>query len=294
MNTKTTESYKYKEFVLTIKTRKGEDIENLPQISIMKDMLQNISETYTFQMECSENGMYHYQCCFISTTRCTVKYMLMKVQDLLRYPFALIEVDRAFDYKKAELYCSDEAKRVPGTDHYSFPDLVPYVVTDTDFLNSPSNWYPWEKKFMLEFFEEDQFTFKTPDDRTVYWVTDTQGNSGKSKWCKWLAIRHPDFTKLAFGSSAQLRESIIMLGPKKFYIIDIPRTLDKTDSMNAVISAVEDVKNGYIVSAMYGKPTTLIMQPPHVLVFSNVYCNVNLLSEDRWRLLYINSLKDWC
>jgi len=45
---------------------------------------------------------------------------------------------------------------------------------------------------------------------------------------------------------------------------------------------VEDLKNGFLVSAMYGKNQTLMLDPPHIVVISNMECPEKMLSKDRW------------
>jgi hypothetical protein len=89
--------------------------------------------------------------------------------------------------------------------------------------------------------------------------------------------------KISFGSSAQLRSALVGLGPKRVYFIDIPRTLGKDDSLASVINVVEELTLGFITSNMYGKHEKLMMDPPHVVMFSNSQCPEGLLSSDRWR-----------
>lgn len=300
-----TANYKYKYFVLTVKTRLGEGFYDLPEPKQMIAMFRNISEGYTFQLEKSENDMYHYQCCFTAKVRCAAKTALNNVHNELQYPLELLEVDRAHDYAQAEKYCSDATKRavltiIDGSAHkdfencmYSTTSSISYVDKDIEFLDDPENRYPWQKKFMGLFFDHDEFALTTPDDRQVYWVKDAHGNSGKSKFCKWLVRRNPNITKIAFGTSTQLRESVISEGAKDFYILDIPRTLGSDDSMSSVLSVIEDIKNGYVKSGMYGASKTLFMMPPHVLVLTNRDCPERCLSEDRWKILFIGSSKDW-
>eukprot|EP00481_Brizalina_sp_1-RS-2013_P001407 TRINITY_DN3518_c0_g1_i1.p1 TRINITY_DN3518_c0_g1~~TRINITY_DN3518_c0_g1_i1.p1 ORF type:complete len:107 (+),score=12.12 TRINITY_DN3518_c0_g1_i1:404-724(+) len=73
------------------------------------------------------------------------------------------------------------------------------------------------------------------------------------------------------------------------YIIDIPRTLGEDDSIMSIISVIEHIKDGYMVSSMYGKYQTLTMEPPHVIVFANMPCPRGLMSLDRWDCYNIDS-----
>jgi hypothetical protein len=49
------------------------------------------------------------------------------------------------------------------------------------------------------------------------------------------------------------------------------------------MSTVED-----LISVMYGHYNQLIMSPPHIIIFSNQKCPVNMISKDRWRYFEIN------
>jgi len=128
------------------------------------------------------------------------------------------------------------------------------------------------------------------DDRTIIWITDTLGNSGKSKFCKFVCHTNKCAVKIPFGTATQIRSAVISAGPKKVYFLDIPRTLGDDDSINSIISAVEDIKNGFVTSAMYGKFQTMTFDPPHIIIFSNDPCPVTMMSIDRWERYYINQM----
>jgi len=100
---------------------------------------------------------------------------------------------------------------------------------------------------------------------------------------KWLCVRYPlDIVKISFGTTHQLRSSCISIGSKKCYVVDLPRRLGRDDSLSNIISVIEDIKNGHVTSNMYGRYKNLIMDPPHIVVFSNRKCPKEDLSPDRW------------
>jgi hypothetical protein len=73
----------------------------------------------------------------------------------------------------------------------------------------------------------------------------------------------------------------------------MPRTTGKEDNLESMISAIEDLKNGHLVSNFYGRHKKLIMNPPHIVVFSNQKCPKHMMSSDRWLTFEIknNDLK---
>ena len=84
-----------------------------------------------------------------------------------------------------------------------------------------------------------------------------------------------------------MRASVVEEGAMQCYIIDIPRKLCNDDFQNNIYSVIEDLKNGFVKSSMYGKPKTLFMEPPLVIIFSNAECPTTQLSVDRWKIFGI-------
>ena len=54
-----------------------------------------------------------------------------------------------------------------------------------------------------------------------------------------------------------------------------------------MMSSIEELKNGHIVSHMYGRYSQLLMDPPHVVIFSNQKCPQHTLTKDRWKTFRI-------
>jgi hypothetical protein len=164
-----------------------------------------------------------------------------------------------------------------------------YYGKDIQFLNDKDKRKSWQNYLLDLIYNEENNIFTRSDDRTIVWIEDQSGNTGKSKWIKWLcANREEDVIKLTFGSTQQLKSALINGGARKVYFVDIPRTTSKEDSLPALISVVEDLKNGHLSSVMYGNYRSLFLEPPHVLVFSNKECPLKLMSDDRWCWIRIN------
>ena len=181
-----------------------------------------------------------------------------------------------------------------------FSNIKPHFATlagdysgkDIEFLNDKPNRTSWQNNLYDSIFDESKNQFIVADDRKIIWIYDKKGKCGKSKWVKWLCANNPeDIIKLTFGSPQQLRSAIVSIGPKKVYLIDIPRTRDKSDSMESLINSLEEVKNGHVTSIMYGQYKTIFFEPPHVIVFSNERCPKQMMSEDRWEIIDLSNFK---
>lgn len=170
-------------------------------------------------------------------------------------------------------YCMKEETRVEGP----WADHPIYLARDLSIMSKPR---PWQQSVM-------DIIKKEPDDRTIHWICDLGGNVGKSKLLKYLC-----YNKLAkrvpLGNATQIKTNVFSQGAHRCYVVDLPRTTGNTESMKDLISALEEIKNGWVASAMYGKYQELMMEPPHVFVISNEYPPMNMMSMDRWKLYSIN------
>jgi hypothetical protein len=202
------------------------------------------------------------------------------------YYFDILRSTRAYEY--STLYH-------PNDRLISSKDLQSeYKGENIRLLDKPIDRRPWQNTLLNFFYDESKERFLQSDDRSIYWVQDEIGTTGKSKFVKWLCINRPkEVVKIIYGSPSQLRSAVIGAGVRRLYIIDLPRTSGKDDSLDNILSVVEDIKNGHIVSNMYGRHSQLLMDPPHILIFSNQSCPTKKLSDDRWQIYRINK-KTFC
>lgn len=53
------------------------------------------------------------------------------------------------------------------------------------------------------------------------------------------------------------------------FAFNFTRTLDDDTSIKSLFQIIEEVKNGYLVSAMFGKPLEILIDSPFVVIFTN-------------------------
>ena len=274
------EDLKYKYWVLTVSPTKNCKLMTSEELQIL---LKEVSEEYVFQKEEASN--IHFQCVLSVSYRMRKRTLLQKLS--VAYEEELFTLDNMrSDWEQAVAYCTKEEGRIDGPWTSNITNL-PISEADFSFLSQKDRRYPWQRDLLEKILEENEVNFKTPDDRTIIWITDPQGNSGKSKLVKWLFVSYSGVSKVSFGTANQLRSALIATGRKVCYLIDMPRTLGTDDSVASVLSAIEDLKNGFLVSSMYGKNQTLLLDPPHIIIFSNRSCPRDGLSQDRWDIYYI-------
>jgi len=114
-----------------------------------------------------------------------------------------------------------------------------------------------------------------PDKRKIYWFWEESGRVGKSSLCKYLCIKHK---ALIIGGKANDMKTMIMTMDKKpkICVMDIPRCVDHVS-----YSGIEEIKNGCFCSPKY-ESGMCVFNSPHLIIFSNMEPDYELLSADRW------------
>jgi len=189
-------------------------------------------------------------------------------------------------------------KRRPST---NLTDVPEYSGEDIKILNDPKNWHQWQDLIAKDLFTEESLKFKDArkrvikdaDPRKITNILDYTGFSGKSIFFKWLSH---NFKKqigvLGYGTASQLRTRACKLGARKLYLIDLSRSQGANDNQFDLMANLEEVKNGNVISVLFGSVDHLEMLPPHVIVASNYKFDYDCLSEDRWKVLFITKQKE--
>jgi hypothetical protein len=274
---------KYKSWVFTIQAVKGS---TLPGEQTLVRAMTLISQRYVFQLEKATS--LHYQGCCETRIRKRQRTLLNEIVvelDIEKSQVTLSPMQGTWDQAKA--YCTKSDTSFGPV----FTNEILYDKKDIEVLEDPAKRFPWQNSVFDILFDKNTGVIKTADDRSIFWIEDSIGATGKSKFIKFCCVHYDSVVKISFGTSTQLRSSIIAAGPRLIYFIDIPRTLGSDDSIPSLMSALEDLKNGFVVSSMYGKNETLVLNPPHIVVFTNKECPRHMMSADRWQCYFIDPSK---
>lgn len=122
-----------------------------------------------------------------------------------------------------------------------------------------------------------------PDDRTINWIFDKDGCSGKTVLSKYICSKYNAI--VLNGGTKDMFYGIISYKEKKglypdIIIIDIPRSVD-LDYLN--YTAIEKIKDGIFFSNKY-ESSMCIFPNPHVFVFSNELPDLSKMTGDRWNI----------
>lgn len=114
-----------------------------------------------------------------------------------------------------------------------------------------------------------------PDGRTIEFIVDPVGNSGKTWLCQYLLQTREDVQYIRPGRRDDMAHAI---DPNmRIFLIDVPRL--QMDFLQ--YSVLEMLKDRLVFSPKYHSVTKMIGHPTRVLVFCNEYPNPNALSADR-------------
>lgn len=170
-------------------------------------------------------------------------------------------------------YCMKEESRIAGP----WSDARLYMGQDL-----PTQLFPWQQEVKEQCDQE-------PDDRSINYIIDQKGNTGKSKFCKYMAYHHGALV-LPWGRTGDLKSLVVKMGAKQIYFFDLSRSKPADWNKDDIAAAMEEIKNGYIVNTKY-ETSTFMMAPPHIWCFSNQLPNLSSMSRDRWQLWEIDALR---
>lgn len=141
--------------------------------------------------------------------------------------------------------------------------VAPEPVAEVDFQPRP-----WQQ-LILDFLETE------PNDRTIFWVTDSQGGNGKSRLTNFLVRNHK---AQALSGRLQDMTYAYSMEPSRIVCFDITRAA--ADCSKHLYTMGESLKNGWLFVQKY-QSRRVFFQPPHVIYFSNSTWDHSLFSKDR-------------
>lgn len=223
---------------------------------------------WIYQIESGQNGTEHLQGYISHKT--PIKQTTLKN----KFPRAHLEVARGNEDQNIT-YCSKCDTRVRGPYH---SDNIK-VKKDIKVI---ANLFPWQKELL------SHIDFN--DDRKIYWYFDDVGCSGKTAMAKYLIKHHNSLyvngeAKDVFHAVAEHKNKDDLI-----IVINFTRMHEKVN-----YGMMEALKDGIFFAGKY-ESKQVIMNSPHIVVFSNNAPWRDALSDDRWAVYMITgerTLENW-
>lgn len=122
-----------------------------------------------------------------------------------------------------------------------------------------------------------------PDERSITFIVDGDGNSGKSWMARYMLKKEPMKTQLLrIGKRDDLAHSLD--ARKSIFIFDIPRGQLQYLQYNVL----ESIKDGYVFSPKYESVTKELDHNCHVVVMCNEAPDLTALTEDRYNVITVS------
>ena len=260
-------------------TWNAEDDDTLVSTERLTKLLDRITVEGVFQEEQGKKtARRHHQGRFVlKGSRLGKKRLLEIFSELGDVKNLTFEPEILYDSTK---YCTKSETRISG----------PYFV-GTDAYKTKSQpkevtLRMWQKQLLKEI---EKINKTDQRDRAVIWVQDIDGGAGKSTFLKHMSFGQENLKvkKLPLDKPDRTRMAICKIVQKKdvdVFAFDFTRTRGKETSVEDLFEVVEEIKNGHVVSVMYGNPMEVGFTSPIVIIFTNEKLNSyrKYLSDDRW------------
>jgi len=252
----------------------------LPSELLLINYLNQVAECGVFQLEKGDaKSKEHYQGTFTLIGPRQSKTSLLGSFKQRFKNVGGLTISPVYDKVAINAYVTKEQGRVRG----------PFYVGVNEMYNSNMaqiKLRTWQKELFEILCGPMQESLK---DRKVIWIQDSSGNTGKSWFQKWLRVAQKELVirALPVSSVDRLISAVNIVSKKEkvdAYTIDLTRTKGKDQNYEDLFSAIEQIKNGYVIDVMYGKYNEAIFQPPMIIIFTNEKLEdfERYLSKDRW------------
>lgn len=233
------------------------------EIEQIEQILSFESDWYVFQEEKGENNTPHIQ----GTLKLKKK---QRITQLKKWNQRIHwEVTRSISASIA--YASKEKTRCGRQFSKGIEIPKPLKILKEEDL------YIWQKKIIALIDTE-------PDDRTIHWVWEMNGCTGKTQLIKYLLTTRNDVIAVSSGKGPDLAYAVSCAKNFNTVLIFLPRSLE--NMVNYMM--IESIKDGLVFSGKY-ESKTLIFNSPHVIVFANFEPFILALSLDRWQIYNIEN-----
>lgn len=184
------------------------------------------------------------------------------------------ELDRFKDSVKEGLYDMKELRELHSNVCARYPNFVHDFVKDHEPMKAvvEHELRDWQVNAKAILDEE-------PDDRTIHFVVDTVGNSGKTWFAHWYCSKHDDAQVIVPGKKADMA---FCLDPAmRVFFVDAPRS---KQGEYIQYDFLEEVKNGFVFSPKY-QSRVKRLKKCHLFVLMNECPDMHKLSEDRYNII---------
>ena len=216
---------------------------------------------YIFQLEVGEKcGTPHFQ---------GVIYMANAIGDSQLKQLAPRAIwKRTISWLASVKYCQKSTTKVAGP--WSKGVLVREPIRVITVLR------PWQAS-------EENLLLGPSDDRTIRWIYDAKGGSGKTQFCKYMQVKYESIVCCLAGNGKDMLH-ILSKDVEKKDVKIVMFMFTRSVEERVAYSVLESIKDGFVCSGKYDS-VRIMLNSPHVICLANFAPDRSKLSEDRLSVL---------
>lgn len=218
-------------------------------------------KAYMFQLEVGDEDKPHYQGVL------TVKNPIV----MPKWLDPRIHWEKARSWQHSLAYCQKQKGRLSG----------PWFLgcTPKKELKVIQELYGWQA-MVKEMLDEE------PDGRTINWLWEPTGNSGKTVMAKFICSKYRAIYVNGKGADAKYAVSaFVQKNELQAVIFGYPRSAEEYINYGCI----EEIKDGIFFNSKY-ESGMCMYNPPHVFVFANFPPDESKMSADRWNVI---DIREW-
>ncbi|GAC77869.1 replication protein [uncultured marine virus] len=247
------------------------DDENNSNHQDIVDALKQTCKLYTFQLEEGESGYKHYQGRISLIKKKKLQPLLLLFS---KFPFfSGVHWSPTSNNCKTFDYAMKLDTRISGP--WTDKDEVIYIPRQVREMEGL-------RPFQQSIIEDCDVWNK----RIINVVYCESGNMGKSLLVGYCRAHKIGRALPPINDSKDLLRMVCDLPTSKMYLFDMPRSMNK-DRLYQFYSAVETIKDGYAYDDRYHFKEK-VFDCPNIWIFTNTLPDLEMLSEDRWKVHTIN------
>lgn len=249
----------------TLNNFEKEKVEQLEQC-----FLTVFCEKWIYGFEVGESGTPHLQGYFVLYD----KRRMSEIKKIDEFCYKMHLENRKGTEELAIRYCVKDGN-YRHSNNLPLHLLKPKIVRKMEILH-PADYWSWQKDV------EEIIKSEIVDKRSIYWIFEENGNTGKSELTKSICFHYGCLLLNKAKNDDIMHAAYNYEGELNNVIIDIPRIVGNRINYESV----ESLKNGVIINNKYETGQKLIASPT-IIVFSNEMPVLSGLSLDRWKVFKI-------
>ena len=123
-----------------------------------------------------------------------------------------------------------------------------------------------------------------PNDRTIIFCIDKEGQKGKSFFCRWMISKYPDKVQV-LGPAKRDDLAHVVDTERSIFLMNVPR--GSMEHLN--YGFLESLKDRMILSPKYESTMKFMKAQPHIVVFANEDPDETKMTEDRYDFFNFNT-----